>query len=170
LSLDPKLPQDWVARIYGGGDEDYISDLRTQISNANLENRIEFKGQVSQSEIAIQMGRSMAFIHSALWDEPFGRVTMEAMAYGAPLISADSGAVYEIPTDKCALIYDRFDPTALADKMRLVIENPKLAKRYVEAGLTRYDECFRPELEAQRMQSVIEEVLLRGQPSLNTML
>ena len=65
--------------------------------------------------------------------EAFGRVTVEAMLSGNPVIGADSGATPELIKDGVnGLIYPSGDEYALADKMEIFISHPEYIR---EMGL-----------------------------------
>jgi glycosyltransferase involved in cell wall biosynthesis len=54
----------------------------------------------------------------SLWNEPFGRVVIEAMATGCPVIATRVGGIPEILTERfTSLLVDRNDPDALAIKI-----------------------------------------------------
>ncbi len=53
------------------------------------------------------------------WDEPFGRVVVEAMATGRPAVAAQVGGIPEILTgDFTGLMFPRGDASALAERLR----------------------------------------------------
>lgn len=68
------------------------------------------------------------------WDEPFGRVVIEAMATGRPAVAAAVGGIPEILRGEFSgLLFPRGDAAALADRLRTLQcwrqENPALAAR-----------------------------------------
>jgi glycosyltransferase involved in cell wall biosynthesis len=69
------------------------------------------------------------------WKEQFGRVIVEALACGTPIIGSDSG---EIPNLVLAsgggLVFPERNSAALADKLRTMISDPVLRQRCAENG------------------------------------
>lgn len=77
--------------------------------------------------------------------EAFGRVTVEGMLAGKPVIGANSGGTLELIQDGITgLLYTSGDPKALAEKIRYLYENPDTAthvgenaKAWAETSFTR---------------------------------
>ena len=58
----------------------------------------------------------------SLWKEPFGRVVIEAMATGCPVVATRVGGIPEILTERFdSLLVDSNDPNALANKIETLI-------------------------------------------------
>jgi len=78
------------------------------------------------------------------WEEVFGWVIAEAMAYGKPIIGTNVGGIPELVADqKSGFIVERGDSAAMADKILKLVENPELRKKMgrlgTEAARTRFD-------------------------------
>ncbi|MEQ8815596.1 MAG: glycosyltransferase [Thalassobaculum sp.] len=71
--------------------------------------------------------------------EPFGTVSLEAWAYGKPLVTTDvDGPAELVRPEQDAVMVPRDDVEALAGGLRRVIEDKALATRLVEAGHARH--------------------------------
>ena len=90
--------------------------------------------------------------------EPFGMTLLEAMARKTPVVATRCGGPSEIVVDgQCGYLVDRGDASAMADRLRALLESPALAQGLGEAGHARvcagYDEetaraAFLPLIEA----------------------
>lgn len=75
------------------GRDSYVSELKTQIARLGLADTVHIAGHVSDMPTAYQ---AADIIVSASTDaEAFGRVPVEAMAMGKPIVAADHGGASE---------------------------------------------------------------------------
>ena len=140
-SLMPEAP--WELWIAGGGDPEAVSYFEQKAIRLGLENRVKFLGKLSREQVVEQMRRATAFISPSVFDEPFGNTNIEAMAAGAPLIAARSGAIEEIIVNtESGLIYNRANHEELAAHMKLVLQEPAVAKRLSVQGMERVKDYF----------------------------
>lgn len=75
--------------IAGQGEKEYVEKLKYEYSR----NNINFLGYVNAEKF---YKRIHYLIVPSLWNEPFGRVIIEANANGVPVIGSDRGAIPEL--------------------------------------------------------------------------
>ena len=73
---------------------------------------------------------------TSVWKEQFGRVLIEAMACGVPVIGSNSGAIPEVIGD-AGLIFPEGNAHVLADNLRRLFASPELRADLVQRGLAR---------------------------------
>lgn len=79
--------------IAGSGDELYVQGLKNKVKN----DCILFVGRSKPEDFF----KAIDFlVVPSLWNEPLGRVVLEAYAFGIPVIASNIGALPEIVTDK----------------------------------------------------------------------
>ena len=78
-------------------EEAFEAGLRQFVQTHSLSDRIHFVP--FQPNLAAALGDLDVVLHTSLRPEPFGRVIIEAMAAGVPVLAARSGGVPEIITD-----------------------------------------------------------------------
>ena len=76
----------------------YAEDLRHQIRKLGLENRVRFIGHQSQAELAIRMSEAAVLVLPST-SEGLGRVMIEAMATGTPVIGSRVGGIPDLIND-----------------------------------------------------------------------
>lgn len=82
-----------IAAKVDPADEDYFQDTIKPLLNNPL---VEFIGEVSQDQKDELIGKARALLFPIEWPEPFGLVTIEALACGTPVIAWNHGSVPEI--------------------------------------------------------------------------
>ncbi len=76
------------------GEQDYIQQLHQQVNTLGLENRVKFLG--FRSDIPQLMAACNLVAHTSTAPEPFGRVIVEAMLCGRPVVAAKAGGAIEL--------------------------------------------------------------------------
>ncbi len=79
------------------GEQDYVKELQQQIDKLQLQNRVKFLG--FRDDIPLLMAACDLVAHTSTAPEPFGRVIVEAMLSGTPVVAAASGGAVELVTD-----------------------------------------------------------------------
>ncbi|WOJ92974.1 glycosyltransferase family 4 protein [Congregibacter variabilis] len=110
--------------IVGKGSRAYLMELHALCKSSSLVKEVRFVGAAAEPLPYFQ-DASITLVCSHL--EAFGRVAVEAMAMGCPVIAASSGGLQEIVTsNKTGLLYDTGDHISLANAVEKLIENPQL--------------------------------------------
>ncbi len=78
------------------GEQNYVQQLHQQVAKLGLENRVKFLG--FRDDIPQLMSACDLVAHTSTAPEPFGRVIVEAMLCGKPVIAAKAGGAMEIVT------------------------------------------------------------------------
>jgi glycosyltransferase involved in cell wall biosynthesis len=169
--VDRSLPIEW--RIYGhdpshGGTrhgDAYTDAIHDQIARAGLADRFTWPGFVGdQAQI---MGEIDLLVHSAD-NESFGRVVVEAMAAGLPVVGVRGGGVGEIVEHgQTGYVAERDDPQDLAAGIEQLVRDPQRRAAMGEAGRKRAEQKYSLEACAAGVMKVYEQALTRplGQPA-----
>lgn len=109
--------------IVGSGSKK--NNLENLIDELSLKESVSLLGKIENTiEIYQQLD---IFIHSAIEPEPFGRVIIEAMACGLPVISTNMGGPKEIISDgKDGFLIKQGDSNILTQKIIDLINDPEL--------------------------------------------
>jgi glycosyltransferase involved in cell wall biosynthesis len=90
-------PKEVTAILVGDalfGEQDYVQQLHKQVAELGLEDRVKFLG--FRSDIPQLMAICDLVAHTSTAPEPFGRVIVEAMLCGRPIVAAQSGGAIEL--------------------------------------------------------------------------
>jgi glycosyltransferase involved in cell wall biosynthesis len=130
------LGSDDLRLVFAGPDRGDGEAARSAAASQGLEQRVEFKGHVSDEELAA-LYRGAACLVFPSRDEGFGLPLLEAMASGIPVVATRAGALPEIAGD-AAILVEPGNPAelaggierALADRERLVAAGFDRAKQF----------------------------------------
>lgn len=117
-----------------GGDGPSKKSLELLAHSSGLSDNIIFTGKLSLDEVREVMRDCYVFALPSL-SEGFGRVFIEAMALGKPVIAPKVGGVSEIVHDgENGFLIEPKDVDALFAKSEYLIKNPDVAKKMGETG------------------------------------
>jgi glycosyltransferase involved in cell wall biosynthesis len=117
-----------------GGLEDtlYHKHLAQIIRDNDLENKAIFTGEVRDARPLIQASDVVLVCSRS---EAFGRVSIEAMLAGKPVIGAAAGATPELVQDGFnGVVFKLADSVSLAEKIRYLYQHPDVRRRLGENG------------------------------------
>lgn len=91
--------------------------------------------------------------------ESFGRVAIEAMAYGLPVIAAAHGGVLEIVDgERTGLFFEPSNAQVLCAQLILLMKDSDMRRRFGVAGRERQRELFSVQTYVERVQAVLLSV------------
>jgi glycosyltransferase involved in cell wall biosynthesis len=105
------------------------------VQDLDLTRHVLFAGYVPPHELAYVYSAASLFVYPSLY-EGFGLPALEAMACGAPVITADSSSLPEVVGDAGILVAPR-DVDGLAASMRQLLADGELARELASRGVER---------------------------------
>jgi glycosyltransferase involved in cell wall biosynthesis len=139
------------------GEQPYVERLRTQVDRHGLGDRVSFLG--FRSDIPRLMRLVHIVLHTSTAPEPFGRVIVEGMLAGRPVVATRAGGVEEILEDGVTgVLVPPGAPAALASAIRELLANPARARTIAQAGKASAEQRFSVDQMVHRMTRYMEEV------------
>ena len=106
------------------GEQDYAQSLHQKVAELGLEKRIRFLG--FRSDIVQLMSACDLVAHTSIAPEPFGRVVVEAMLCGCPVVAAKAGGIVElVEHGNTGWLVPPGDSTLLADVITNCRQQPE---------------------------------------------
>ncbi|MGK6325382.1 glycosyltransferase [Sphingomonas sp. DT-51] len=107
---------DWVLKIAGSGEADYVARLRARYADP----RIEWIGFADADQFYATIDTVLI---ASVWPEPLPRTLIEALSFGLSAICAEAGGIPEIADlARVSITYAPTDVAALAAAMRTAID------------------------------------------------
>ncbi|MGD8583925.1 MAG: glycosyltransferase family 1 protein [Chloroflexota bacterium] len=128
------LADDGLALVLVGGKGWMYDEIFERVQALGLEKRVRFTGYVPDDELPLWYNAASALVFPSYY-EGFGMPVLEAMACGTPVIAAQTSAIPEA-AGNAALLFDPQDKKALREQIAAVLDDPSLAAKMRQKGLT----------------------------------
>jgi glycosyltransferase involved in cell wall biosynthesis len=142
------------------GQEHFEAELEARLAASPCRDairRLPFRDDID----SIWQAADVVLVPS-LEPEPFGRVAIEAMAHGRPVIAAAHGGLVEIVDDgRTGLLFKPRDAEALTAAMERLAADSALRLGMGSAGRERQASLFSVAAYAERMARVFKQTLIR---------
>jgi glycosyltransferase involved in cell wall biosynthesis len=145
------------ARLHLLGDGEMASAVEAA---AATDDRITWFGAVPPAEVAEHLGTVRAVVAPAIWEEPFGRVAAEALAYRRGLVVTRRGALPEVAGEDSSWVVDP-EPAALAEALVAAAGSDAGLAARTRAGHDRYARAYSPEATTNALLALYEREVAR---------
>ncbi len=160
LQAVAQLSGDWSLRILGSGP--YQATLVQLASQLGILERVSFDSPLPSQQIPAYYHRLDVLVLPSLtrsnWKEQFGRVLVEAMSSGVPVIGSDSGAIPGV-IGEAGFVVPEANVNALADILMTLQSDFSLRAHLSMLGRERVLQHFTHEQIAKETVAVYHEML-----------
>ncbi len=152
---------DAVLLVVGTIDE-YARSMQRYADASGVGAHLIFSGWINRNEIKYAYGVADVVLMPSIYLEPFGRISIEAMAAGKPVVGTCFGGTPEVVEDGVTgYIVNPLHPEEIAVKTIDLLKNSEKAVQFGKAGHARLLERFSLEEKVREYimayESVIEE-------------
>jgi glycosyltransferase involved in cell wall biosynthesis len=144
-----------VQFVMAGPDEGESKVVEREITERNLQERIQTLGPVDPAETGALMARSAVYVLPSV-DEVFPMTLLEAFQNGTPVVTTESLGIAGLCGDYGAAILTDGSPHALARAVEEVMKDPHYAERLRQGGRRLLDE----QLSISQVAATLEEAYL----------
>ena len=124
--------------------------------------QVEFVAPLPPAHIAAALCRLDCLVlpsrSTPVWEDQLGRVLLEAMASGVPVIGSSSGAIPEVIGDG-GLVFPEGDAAALAAAVERLLTDPALRRTVAAVGLVRAETVYGQRALARRTAEFYREIV-----------
>ena len=159
-ALDRLGAETWQLFVVGDGSE--RAGFEQRLAASGLLNRAQFTGAISFDLVPEYFKHLDVLVIPTQTTkrirEQFGRVIVEAMASGIPVIGSTCGAIPEVIGD-AGLVFPEGDADALAGALRQLLSDRGLRERLARAGRERVEQLYSWERVADQTYELFQQVL-----------
>lgn len=138
------------------GEVEYRDLLIARTRELDVERRVHFLG--FRNDVGALMQACDVVVHASIAPEPFGRVIVEAMLAGLPVIASDAGGAREIVENgRSGILVPPGDPETLAAAVRDLLGDQARAQRLALAGKERALAEFGLDRALERIEATVTE-------------
>jgi glycosyltransferase involved in cell wall biosynthesis len=160
LDLLKRLRPDVRLLVVGGvKDRCYAGEVRETVRRLGLEKNVLFSG--FREDLPEILALLKVLILASTVDS-LGRVGLEAMAAGTPVVAVAAGGLPEIVIDgRTGVLVESADPARIAEGAARVLDDPELARAVAEGGRKFVVENYSLEGQVRKIERVLENCLER---------
>ncbi len=156
LNAASRLAFPYQVQLIGTGPAEPM--LRSQAESLGIQDKVEFIGHVPSNSMPAHYQAMHVCVLPSLtmpnWKEQFGRVLIEAMACGVPVVGSESGEIPEIvgstDAERGGMTFPEGDAEALAETLTKLHKDPSLRRKLGAQGRERVLREFTQERIAAR--------------------
>jgi len=140
---------------------EFLESLKKRIRELGLENDFYFLG--NRRDVANVMKALTVHVMpsaSSKQPEPFGRVVVEAMAVGTPVVASNDGGAAEIIDADCGILVPPKDPKAIATAVSKIIKDKNLHQKYSINSVKKVKEKFDMRESTKKIMKIYESFIM----------
>ncbi|HOX07979.1 MAG TPA: glycosyltransferase family 4 protein [Planctomycetota bacterium] len=137
------------------GTEGRQAELESLASRLGIGAEVAFPGWVQDVPRCLTAADLLVLTSE---NEPFGRILVEAMAAGLPVVARNGGGVAEVVGKEAGVIIEAPSPRDFAAAAERLLSDPNGAAAMGRAGVRRARDMFSPRLAAERVGQLYEEI------------
>lgn len=151
------LDRNWKLLVAGAGDQE--GWYRKLSSELGISNQVHFLGWVTRQQLAHHILQSALVVVPSLIPESFGRIGVEALAYGRPVVAFSSGGISDwLVNGEFGFLVPARDITGLSRAIGTLLDSPDLRLKMGYRASTKVVS----EMSAHRHVSCLEMIFRRA--------
>jgi glycosyltransferase involved in cell wall biosynthesis len=140
------------------GEHEYVEQLHQQVQRLELSDRVHFLS--FRNDIPELMSMCDLVVHTSTAPEPFGRVIVEAMLCGKPIIATAAGGAIELIEDaQTGWLTPPKDVLKLAETINHCRQYPEMTDKIAQAGKSSATQRFNLSEIQQQIDALLCQVI-----------
>lgn len=149
-----------LGRLVIAGTGSLLTEYEALVDRLGLTRHVSFVGWMNTNALGTLFQRSSFLVMPSIWPEPFGKVGIESLAHGRPVIAFDVGGIHEwLGNGVNGYLVNALDERELAAKMERLLTQPCLAAQMGREGQKVVFTRFSATEHRQRLLSILDSAL-----------
>ena len=141
------------------GDGPSRAALSERAATLGIADRVVFHGYMDETGVRLRLAEADVFVMTS-FAEGVPVVLMEALAAGVPAVATRIAGISELIEDGVTgLLVPPAEPTATAQAVRRLLEDPELRNRIAAAGREKVEREFNLEIECESLANIMTTAL-----------
>ena len=160
LKLLKKKGVQFYCNLVGGEGDITNQNLLDKINKLDLADAIKYHGKKYDVNKFHLFNQADIFVFPTFYhNETFGLVNLEAMMFGLPIISTNEGGIPDIVKhNETGFIIEKENPMQLAEKLEVLINNPKLGKKLGKEGQIQFNKKYTLEKFETKFTDILKQI------------
>lgn len=162
LEAMASLPQNVTLLLIGNGPE--RAALEKQSQESGLAARVKFIPAIKYEEMPEYFNSLDVLVLPSVatpkWKEQFGRILVEAMACGVPVVGSRSGEIPNVIGD-AGVVFPEGDVNKLSEAIKRLYRDRETGKRLARAGQRRVQNLFTNAKLAERLDNFFRTIIAK---------
>ncbi len=150
------------AKLAGSGDAAYIAELRQQVAASDLQDRVEFVGELAVAPLAELLGRARLSVVPSTCYENLPNAALESYACGTPVLASDHGALTECVIEgQTGYRFPPGDADGLAQRLARCLDQPAELAAMARTARRTAEMVYAPQRHMAALEELFEELVGR---------
>ena len=146
--------------IIGGGEVSEINRLKEQIDKLGVGDVVSYLGKVPNDDLPAYLNLADISLVPSIWFEILGRVIIEAISCGTPVICSNFGGMTEVNINNVTgLTVPAKDSEILALAIKKLLDDDSLRKQFGLSGRQRVEDHYTYEKVADQFINIFQRVI-----------
>jgi glycosyltransferase involved in cell wall biosynthesis len=146
--------------FFGSYSGSYSAILKEKAQKLGVEKNVLIKSFVPDDDLRMYLNAADMLVCPSIWQEPFGKVVIEASACEKPIVATRVGGLPElVKNNENGILIPPNNPASLANAVIHLLSNKKTAIRMGKKGRQIVESDFTYEVASAKCQAIYKKIL-----------
>ena len=160
ITIKKNISSNVHLKIAGTGSDSYVKKLKSTITNAGMENEIQFTGKLDTEQLSVFIKKALFTVVPSLWFENLPNAILESYASGTPVIASDIGSLPDcIKKGKTGDLFKVGDSQDLSEKLKFYFNHPTILKEMAKNSRNEATQRYSPQTHIELLEHLFNQYI-----------